>query len=112
MTGSSAIEDRRAAVHAYEHAGEAGHRTPHRVDLVDEPELSYGAPRRRSIPQSSHLTAPASQRIDHRFADPAATAFKVGFGFAAGAWVFRLAVSAGLAVLCLLLIAALVQSLS
>ncbi len=95
MADSLETEHRRNAVHAYEHASEAGHRPVHRVDVVDEPQLNYGAPRQRPTVISRPPVAPLSPLIEHRFADPAATAFKAGFGFAAGTGLFRLVATAG-----------------
>jgi len=91
------METRRAAPHApalqaYEHAREAGQHVRHRVDVVDEPTLEYGVPRQR--PTLSVFLVDGrratGEHVEHRFADPATTAFKAGFGFTAGAGLFRL----------------------
>jgi len=111
MAEPSDPEDRHAALHAYEHAREAGTSVRHRVDVIDEPVLDYGAPRRpRPAVAARDWPQPTSRTIDHRFADPTATAFKVGFGFAAGTWLFRLAVLIAVGSIVVLLSAAAVVS--
>lgn len=111
MGKSSDIEDRRRALHAYEHAREVGRSTPHGVDFIDE-RLPDTRPRRR-LPSLFQKRQPpeTSQQSDHRVLEPATTAFKLGFGFAAGEWVFRLAVLAGSLILCLIFVLVALQAL-
>jgi len=99
---------RSEALHAYEHASAAQKAAPHRVDIVDEPVLNYGAPRPRPVLVPVRWDQPRREHLEHAFAEPTATAFKVGFGFAAGAGLFRLVTTvAGLLVIVALAAAAL-----
>ncbi len=74
-----------AASHAYEHVEHAGDRLPHRVDLVDAPRW----PLRPRVPAPPVTGRPSqiAPVIVHRLEPP--SAFKLGFGFAAGMWTFR-----------------------
>jgi hypothetical protein len=85
-----------AGVHAYEHAREARPAPRHRVDVVDEPTLDYGAPPKpRPHPNPYPPAPPAVDRyveygqqrrsdyLTHKVDAPTSTAFKFGFGFAA-----------------------------
>jgi hypothetical protein len=77
-----------AAAHAYEHAEHAGDRPLHRLDVIDAPKWPASPPR-PALPGR-----PAGQVVTHthRIEQPAGTAFKVGFGFAAGVAAFRVLV--------------------
>lgn len=109
-SGLPDIEDRRRALEAYEHARDVGRMERHTVDFIDERLPASGAWSRR--PTSSPVQAPQmDQPTDHRFVDPAATAFKVAFGFSAGAWTFRLLALSGSLLFGFLLIFALFQAL-
>jgi len=100
---------RSEALHAYAHAADAQKPHPHRVDVVDEPVLNYGAPRARPVLVPVRWDQPPRRdHVDQAFAEPTATAFKVGFGFAAGTGLFRLVTTvAGLLVIFALAAAAL-----
>ncbi len=102
MTG----HDLSAAVHAYEHGLRAVAATGRRLDILDERLLDYGAPRtprggRRAAVLPPPWVPRGPERLEHAIAAPTATAFRLGFGFAAGAGLFRLLVLAGVGVLLL-----------
>jgi hypothetical protein len=90
ISAYDAAEARRAARDAYAHAQDAFPR--HSVDVIDAPVLTRRSPRRPKLASFKKWAPrdPDHQRIDHAFVDPASTAFKVGFGLSAGAWLFRL----------------------
>ena len=112
MTESSPIDSRStAAVHAYDHAREATTGLRHRVDVVDEPVLDYGAPPRRRTYFPMPWMQPGVQHVAHSIDDPTSTALKVGFGFAAGVGLFRLAVLTVVGVLLLVFVATLASAI-
>ncbi|MBV8537986.1 MAG: hypothetical protein JO128_20480 [Alphaproteobacteria bacterium] len=76
------------ASHAYEHAEHAVDRAvPHRLDVTD-------APRWPANPQRPAPARPIQHVVTHthRVESPTKSAFKFGFGFAAGVWTFRVLV--------------------
>lgn len=76
------------AIHAYQHALAVPLATSHRVDVVDQPLRL----RRRAIDLHARAVpaaAAAEQAVTHRVAAPLGTAFKLGFGFTAGALSVR-----------------------
>jgi hypothetical protein len=78
-----------AAAHAYEHARTANHPQPHRLDIVEAPPAPR--PTRKDAPPATPqpTASPDRLHLTHDIASPTATAFKLGFGLAAGAWTFR-----------------------
>jgi len=80
---------RLVAIQAYEHAAAAQNdRHAHRLDLAD---TSLRARRRLFIrpPPPVGIESAASETWMRAFKSPTETAFKLGFGFTAGAWSFR-----------------------
>lgn len=96
---------RRAALDAYRHAVDAGRPVRHSVDVVDAPLLTRKRPL-AAILSPSRWPTPRFRRVEHAITDPTATAFKVGFGISAGAWLFRFLVIAVAGLLFLALLAA------
>ncbi len=78
------------ASHAYEHAEHAGEHPVHRVDVTDAPKWPASPPRPAAAP-AQHLVQHAVAHT-HRIEKPTSTAFKFGFGFAAGVGTFRVLV--------------------
>lgn len=73
-----------AASHAYEHAEHAGDHPAHRLDVTDAPRWP------KPPPTPAALSARPEERVlTHRIESPGRTAFRFGFGFAAGVWTFR-----------------------
>jgi hypothetical protein len=81
--------DEVAAIQAYEQAAEVQKYARHRLDLVDAP----ARPRHRGfdggIPPRAADRRGAAPEVTHGIASPTGTAFKLGFGFAAGVAAFR-----------------------
>ena len=79
-----------AARHAYEHAEHAADHPVHRLDVVDEPRWPR-PPRAAPAPSADALHRTGERGVTHtlRIDSPARSAFKFGFGFAAGVWTFR-----------------------
>jgi hypothetical protein len=95
-----------AAAHAYEATGHvADPPVRHRIDVeIGEPRK----PPRRSLFGRMQAAPAAHGDTVHRLANPTRTGFAVGFGAAAGAFVFRAIVALiGVAVLVALAVAAL-----
>jgi hypothetical protein len=75
-----------SASHAYEHAEHAGDRPPaHRLDVTDAPRWPAAPPG----PRLGDPARPVQHVVTHRVDSPTRSAFKFGFGFAAGEWTFR-----------------------
>lgn len=76
-----------AASHAYEHAEHAGDQPQHRLDLTDSPR--WPKPPAPPARPAAGPARPDEHVVTHRVETPTRTAFKFGFGFAAGEWTFR-----------------------
>jgi hypothetical protein len=97
------------AIHAYEHTIEMQQPHPHRIDILDEPVHTQRPRRPIRLPSLYRQPPPdGGGHLTHRFEAPTETAFKVGFGFSAGAWSFRaivtLIIGSGAILLALLLL--------
>jgi hypothetical protein len=89
------------AIHAYEHAADAQRLHPHQLNVVDVPEQAvHGVITGRMAP--IQLEGAKAETLSHAFKSPTETAFKLGFGFTAGAWSFRTLVTLGVGTLLLL----------
>jgi len=89
------------AIHAYEHAADAQRLHPHQLNVVVVPDQAlHGAISRRMAP--IQLEDVKTETLSHAFKSPTETAFKLGFGFTAGAWFFRTLVTLGVGTLLLL----------
>jgi hypothetical protein len=77
------------ASHAYEHAEHVGDRPTHRLDVTDSPRWPKPPAPPRPAPPVAAPGRPDEHVVTHRVETPARTAFKFGFGFAAGVWTFR-----------------------
>lgn len=77
------------ASHAYEHAEHVADHPAHRLDVTDAPKWPASpAPRPPAAQQpTQHVVAHT-----HQIESPTKSAFKFGFGFAAGVWTFRVLV--------------------
>lgn len=76
------------ASHAYEHAEHAADQPAHRLDVTDAPRWPVPTP--AAPPRAAAGPARAAEHlVTHRVENPTRSAFKFGFGFAAGIWTFR-----------------------
>ena len=77
------------ALSAYEHAPHGDGGSHHLIDAREQPRFWRPTAGRAAPPPA----APAGpQQVVHGVDRPVRTSFKLGFGFAAGAWAFRVIV--------------------
>lgn len=75
------------ASHAYEHAEHAADHPAHRLDVTDAPRWPASQRPPAAMPPTQHIVTHT-----HQVESPTRSAFKLGFGFAAGVWTFRVLV--------------------
>jgi hypothetical protein len=79
-----------SATHAYHHTLDVSGGGAHRVDLLVGTPVA--PPAQIRMPFAGAPREPEVSRVIHEVGSPVKTSFKLGFGFTAGAWSFRVIV--------------------